>query len=76
LHLHDLTILALPLLLFVRKQAAQDIPLQHLAILPVASIILLSGRMISALEFVVPYVVAGWVIWALTIQAKRKELSS
>ena len=76
LHLHDLTVLALPFLFAIRNQKTTEMPLQNIAVLPAASVIFLSGRMIGALEFVVPYLVAMALAWRLMIQYKQSELQA
>jgi len=74
LHLHDLAILALPLLFVIRNQQAMGMSLQNIGILPAASVVFLSGRMVGALEFIAPYIVAALLAWQLVIQYKQREL--
>jgi len=73
LHLHDLTILILPLLFALHKHPTKDLTLQSIMLLPAASTLFLLGRMVGALEYVVPYAVAIALAWQLAKQYNVNE---
>ncbi len=64
LHLHDLTILLIPLLLITKSELIKTL---HPALLLIGtSFILLTGMLIDSLYYVLPYGVLIYLAWALT----------
>ncbi len=57
LHLHDLAIWTLPLVFVISHDHQKALSPLAIMALPVASVVFLSGRMVGALEFIVPYLV-------------------
>ncbi|MEP7133596.1 MAG: glycosyltransferase 87 family protein [Chloroflexota bacterium] len=64
LHLHDLTILIIPILLVIRSERLK---VSHPALLLIGtSFIFLTGMLIDSLYYVLPYGVLIYLTWALT----------
>jgi len=68
LHVHDLTILILPLLFAIRNHESENLQMQKIIILPATSFVFLIGLLINPLYFIVPYVVTFALAWRLALK--------
>jgi len=77
LHIHDLTILILPLLFANHNQKTDQFSPQAIILLPIASFAFLIGLLVNSLYFIVPYVVCAALVWnlAVKIRAEKESIS-
>ena len=71
LHIHDLTILILPMIFAIHDQNPDGFPSQTIILLPAVSFAFLVGLLVNSLYFIVPYVVFVALAWRLVIQHKH-----